>query len=103
MLRRLRRLALWSTLDLALFAGALALSTSADTHGRLHKTNVAGCYCACAHSKTSIGCARMCEPAKYASRTWAVTCTKPRVTSPAETPGAGPHYPRKPRAERASN
>jgi hypothetical protein len=101
--RRLRRLAIWATLDLALFTGALALSTSADTRGQFRKTDAGDCYCGCAHSKTSIGCARMCEPPKYASRTWAVTCTKPRVTPPAETPGAGPHYPHKPRAERASN
>jgi hypothetical protein len=102
-LRRLRRLAIWATLDLALFAGALALSTSADTSRQLGKTNVAACYCGCAQSKISAGCTKMCELPKYASRWWAVSCSKPRVQSPAETPGAGPHYPHKPRAERASN
>lgn len=101
--RRLRRLAIWATLDVALFAGALALSTSADTRGQLAKTNPGGCYCACAHSKTSAGCVKMCELPKYASRSWAVSCAKPRVKPPAETPGAGPHYAHKPRAERASN
>ena len=103
LLRRLRRLAIWATLDLALFAGALAFSTSADTRGQLGKTNLGGCYCGCAHSKTSAGCAKMCELPKYASRSWAVSCAKPRVKPPAETPGAGPHYAHKPRAERASN
>ncbi|HXJ13278.1 MAG TPA: hypothetical protein VNH19_13480 [Candidatus Limnocylindrales bacterium] len=102
-LRRLRRLALWVLLDLALFAGALALSTSADTRGQLGKTNSGGCYCACPHSKTSAGCVKMCELPKYASRSWAVSCAKPRVKPPVETPGAGPHYAHKPRAERASN
>ncbi len=103
LLRRLRRLAIWTALDLALFAGALALSTSADSHGQRSKTIVGGCYCGCAHSKTSVGCAKMCELPKYASHWWAVSCSKPRVQPPVETPGAGPHYPHKPRAERASN
>ena len=103
LLHRLRRLAIWAALDLALFAGALALSTSADTRRQFGKTSVAGCYCSCAHSKTSVGCAKMCELPKYASRWWAVSCSKPRVQPSAETPGAGPHYPHKPRAERASN
>jgi len=101
--RRIQRLAIWVLLDLALFAGALALSTSADTRGQLAKATPAGCYCACAHSKTSAGCAKMCELPKYASRWWAVSCSKPRVQPPVDTPGAGPHYPHKPRAERASN
>jgi hypothetical protein len=103
LLPRLRRLAIWATLDLLLFAGALALSTSADTRGQLAKTRIEGCYCGCAQSKTSAGCTKMCEIPKYASRWGAVSCTKPRVQPPVETPGAGPHYPRKPRAERASN
>ena len=103
LLRRLRRLAIWATLDLALFAGALAFSTSADTRGQLGKTRMEGCYCGCAQAKTAAGCAKMCEMPKYASRLGAVSCAKPRVQPPAETPGAGPHYPRKPRAERASN
>ena len=104
LLRRLRRLAIWATLDLVLFAGALAFSTSADTSGRLHKpTTAAGCYCNCAQSKTGAGCAKMCELPKYASRWWAVSCAKPRAQAPAENPDAGPHYPRAPRAERASN
>jgi hypothetical protein len=103
LLPRLRRLAIWATLDLALFAGALALSTSADTRGQLAKPRVEGCYCGCAQSKTSAGCTKMCEIPKYASRWGSVSCTKPRVQPPVETPGAGPHYPRKPRAERASN
>src|ERR1700746_3650962 len=103
LLHRLRRLAIWATLDLLLFAGALALSTSAEPRGQLGKTRIEGCYCGCAQSKTSAGCTKMCEIPKYASRWGAVSCAKPRVQPPAETPGAGPHYPRKPRAERASN
>jgi hypothetical protein len=103
LLRRLRCLAIWATLDLALFAGALALSTSADTSGAFRKPAASGCYCCCAQSKTAAGCAKMCELPKYASRWYAVSCAKPRVQAPSATPGAGPHYPRAPRAERASN
>jgi hypothetical protein len=102
-LNRLRRIAIWVTLDLALFAGSLALSTFANTSGSFHKTNVNGCFCSCAMSKTSAGCTKMCELPKYASRWWAVSCAKPRAQAPATSPGAGPHYPRAPRAERASN
>jgi len=90
-------------LDFALFAGALALSAFADTSGTFHKSNVTRCYCNCSMSKTGAGCAKMCELPKYASRWWAVSCAKPRAQAPAETPGAGPHYPHAPRAERASN
>ena len=103
LLRRLRRLAIWATLDLALFASALAVSSWADTSGQFRKPTVGGCYCKCAQSKTGAGCAKMCELPKYASRWWAVSCAKPRVQAPVDNPGAGPHYPRTPRAERASN
>ena len=103
LLHRLRRLTIWATLDLALFAGALALSTSADTSGTFRKEPASGCYCHCAQSKTSAGCTKMCELPKYASRWYAVSCAKARAQAPAVTPGAGPHYPRAPRAERASN
>lgn len=100
---RLRRLAIWAALDLALFAGALALSTSADTSGTFRKQSPTGCYCNCAQSKTSAGCSKMCELPKYASRWYAVSCAKARAQAPSTIPGAGPHYPRAPRAERASN
>ena len=103
LLRRLRRLAIWAILDLALFAGALALSTFADTSRHFRKADASGCYCNCAQAKASVGCAKMCELPKYASHWWAVSCAKPRMQPPADTPGAGPHYPRAPRAERASN
>ena len=103
LLSRLRRLAVWAILDLALFAGSLALSTSADTSGSFRRQPASGCYCHCAQSKTSAGCTKMCELPKYASRWYAVTCGKARVQAPSTTPGAGPHYPRAPRAERASN
>jgi hypothetical protein len=100
---RLRRIAVWAMLDLALFASALAVSAWADTSGQFRKPQVAGCYCHCAQSKTSASCTKMCELPKYASRWWAVSCGKPRLQAPVENPGAGPHYPRAPRAERASN
>ena len=103
LLNRLRRLAIWTALDLALFAGALALSTSADTPGTFRQPSAAGCYCKCAQSNTSAGCTKMCELRKYASRWYAVSCAKPHALAPPATPGAGPHYPRAPRAERASN
>ena len=100
---RLRRLALWAALDLLLFASALAISSWADTSAHSRKPKAVGCYCSCALSKTSAGCVKMCELPKYASKWWAVSCAKPRLQPPLETPGAGPHYPHTPRAERASN
>src|ERR1700680_1839274 len=101
LLLRLRRLAIWTALDLALFAGALALSTSADNRGQLGKTSVGGCYCGCAQSKTAAGCTKMCELPKYASRWWAVSCAKPRQQPPVENPGAHPRLPHPDRAEHA--
>jgi hypothetical protein len=100
--RRFRRLALWLALDMFLIAVVLVFTAWADTSSPLHPRKVSGCYCSCAQSKTSAGCAKMCELPKYASRWWAVTCTKPRIASPSETPDAGPHFPRAPKAERAS-
>src|SRR5260370_39217320 len=101
--RRLSRLALWLFVEFLVLIAAVSVSVLADTSGRLRQITPAGCYCGCAQSKTSAGCAKMCELPKYASRWWAVTCSKPRVQPPVDTPGAGPHYPHKPRAERASN
>lgn len=100
---RLRRIAIWLALDLVLFASLLAITGWADTSGRLREPEPGSCYCGCSHSKTSAGCIKMCELPKYASRWWAVSCSKPRPQSHVENPGAGPHYPRAPRAERASN
>ena len=97
-----RRAFLW----LAFFAAALlfsALILRADTPGRTRSVSAGGCYCNCAQSKTKLGCVKMCELPRYASRWWATTCAKPRASSPAENPGAGPRLPHPGRAERASN
>jgi hypothetical protein len=102
-LKSIRRIAIWVALDLGLALILLALSAFADTSDALRKVPAGGCYCGCAHSKTSAGCGKMCELPKYASRWWAVTCVKPHATRPTETPGAGPHLPHAPRNERASN
>jgi hypothetical protein len=100
---RLRRLALWLSLDLFLAAAVLALSVMADSSAKVRSVPAGGCYCGCALSKTSAGCGKMCELPKYASRPWAVTCVKPRASAPIETPDARPHLPHLPRNERASN
>jgi hypothetical protein len=102
-LNRLHRLALWLALDLLLAAALLAFSVWADTSTRVRNVPTGGCYCGCNLSKTSAGCGKMCELPKYASRWWAVTCTKPHAKDPAETPNARPHLPHPSRSERASN
>ncbi len=80
-----------------------AFSALADTSSSVRKVSAGGCYCGCSHAKTSAGCGKMCDLPKYASRWWAVTCAKPRSKTPAENPGAGPHFAHQPKAERASN
>jgi len=99
----LRRLAIWVCLDLAFAATLLVVSAWADSSSSVHKFKVGGCYCGCAQSKTSAGCAKMCELPKYASRWWAVTCGKPRANAPAGTPEARPRTAHPDRPERASN
>jgi len=101
--RRLSRLALWLFVEFLVLIAALSVSVLADTSGRLRQITPAGCYCGCAQSKTSAGCAKMCELPKYASRWWAVTCAKPHITTPTEKSGAGPRLPHPGRAERAAN
>jgi len=101
-LRRIRRIALWLALDLGLAAGIVGLSAFADSSSHVRSVSAGTCYCGCARSKTSAGCGKMCDLPKYASRWWAVTCTKPRVKTPTETPDAGPHMPHPSRSERAS-
>lgn len=86
----------------ALLLGS-ALALRANTPGSTRSVNAGGCYCHCAQSKTKLGCVKMCELPRYASRWWATTCAKPRVSSPAENPGAGPRLPHPDHAERASN
>jgi hypothetical protein len=101
--KRLLRLAGWLLLEFCFLIAAAAFSVWADTSSRVTKPAVGGCYCGCAQSKTSAGCGKMCELPKYASRWWAVTCGKPRAKTPTDNPGAGPHFPHPPNAERASN
>src|SRR6516162_1990705 len=101
--KRVRRFVAWVLFELMVVAGVTAISVWADTNGRVKKVDAGGCYCGCAQSKTSAGCTKMCELPKYASRWWAVTCTKPRTTAPSESPGAGPRLSHPPRAERAAN
>jgi len=99
----LRRIALWFFLELLFAATLLVISAWADSPSSLREPKTPGCYCHCAQSKTSAGCAKMCELPKYASRWWAVTCAKPRYSPPAEAPQAGPRMPHPDRPERASN
>ena len=97
-----RRAFLWLA-----FLAALLLASSlilrADAPGATRSIPAGGCYCNCAHSKTKLGCVKMCELPKYASRWWATTCAKPRASSPAQNNGAGPRLPHPDRAESASN
>ncbi|MGB9434490.1 MAG: hypothetical protein WBQ89_19765, partial [Candidatus Acidiferrum sp.] len=81
----------------------LAFAAWADTSSKQLQPSVSGCYCGCALSKTSVGCWKVCDLPKFASRRWAVTCSKPRASVPVETPNAQPHLPHPSRAERASN
>jgi hypothetical protein len=101
--RRLRRLILWVVFDLLLACAFLGFTAWADTSTALRRPAVAGCYCGCVMSKTSVGCGKMCDLPKYASRRWAVTCAKPHASTPTETPNAQPHLPHYTRSERASN
>ena len=103
LLPRVLRIAIWLGLDLFLATALLGLTVWADTSGQVRVTPIQTCYCGCAAAKTSAGCSKMCELPKYASRRWAVTCAKPRVSTPTENPGAGPRLPRPGRSERASN
>ena len=98
----LRAAFLWFVFLTALLL-ASTLILRADTPGATRSVAAGGCYCKCAQSKTKLGCTKMCEIPKYASRWWATTCAKPRVSTPAETHDAGPRLPHPDRAERASN
>jgi hypothetical protein len=99
---RLRRWALWLTLEFLLLSSVTAYTVWADSSTR-SRSSVSSCYCGCHLSKTSAGCTKMCELPKYASRWWATSCAKPHATTPAENPGAGPHMVHPAKAERASN
>ena len=100
---RLRRWAGWLALEFLLLSSVTAYSVWADSSTRARSLSVSSCYCGCALSKTSAGCAKMCELPKYASRWWATSCAKPHASAPSENPGAGPHMTHPPKAERASN
>jgi hypothetical protein len=100
---RLYRVAAWLVLDLLLAAGLLVITAWADSSSRVHQSSVDGCYCGCAHSKTAVGCGKMCELPKYASRWWAVTCAKPRASAHPESREARPRLSHPARPERASN
>jgi hypothetical protein len=100
---RLLRFAAWSVLEFLFLIAIAAFSVWADTSSSVRKVSTGGCYCGCAQSKTSAGCGKMCELPKYASRWWAVSCAKPRSKSTTTNPGAGPHFPHPPKAERAAN
>jgi hypothetical protein len=102
-LPRFRRIALWLALDLIIASALLAFSAWADSSANLSTVPSPGCYCCCGPSKTAGGCAKMCDLSKNAGHRWTVTCNKPRVKTPAETPGAGPHLPHPSHNERASN
>ncbi len=102
-LLRLRRFTLWLVFDLVLASGLLAFAAWADTSSHLQKPAVGSCYCGCAMGKTSAGCGKMCDLPKFASRRWAVTCSKPHATANMETPEAQPRLPHPPHAEHASN
>jgi hypothetical protein len=99
----LPRIGLWVALDLLLATCLLAFAAWADTSTKFQKPSVATCYCGCNMSKTAGGCGKMCDLPKFAARRWAVTCAKPHVTVPVETPNAQPHLPHHSRTERASN
>jgi len=102
-LPRLRRIVVWLGLDLLLATALLGFTVWADSSSKIRQATTQRCYCGCSSSKTSAGCPRMCELPKYASRHWAITCAKPRVTTPEENPDAGPRLPHPARNERASN
>ena len=88
-------------------AGLVLLTASwtlfGDSSGRLRRIPSPGCYCHCAGAHALGVCTKMCELPRYASRWWATTCAKPRVSSPADNHGAGPRLPHPDRADRASN
>ena len=99
---RLRRIALWLALELVFAAALLGFTAWADTSAQVHRIPTCGCLCGCGMSKTAAGCSKMCDSPKYATHRWAVTCRKPRASSPAQS-DAGPRLPHPPRAERAAN
>jgi hypothetical protein len=87
-------------LFLALVSLASTASLVADTSGLL-RPKAASCYCHCAVSRASSGCAKMCESARYASRWWATSCARPHRKATGTGSGASPRLPHPARAEHA--
>ena len=92
---RLRPLLL-STLLLA--SGCTLL---ANTPAGLRAVPTGECYCRCPETSGRVGCVKMCELKKYASRWWATSCVKPRIKPPNNNSGAGPRLPHPDHAEHA--
>jgi len=82
---------------------ATSLNLLADTPDSLLSVSPGGCYCHCSESHARIGCVKMCDLAKYASRWWATSCAKSRLLAPSDKHGAGPRLPHPDRAEHAQN
>ncbi len=80
----------------------LTTALSADMPPPVQGFAVSRCYCRCAEGRARIGCVKMCEIKKYASRWWATKCSRPRTKRPSDSHDAGPRLPHPGRAERAS-
>jgi hypothetical protein len=96
-----RRFPAWKLFgaSILLFAGAISLA--ADTPGVLAGASTGECYCHCRASHGRMGCVKMCELKKYASRWWAISCAKPRIKPPADKSNAGPRLSHPDHAEHA--
>lgn len=93
---------LWRLFAAMALIVALSWSLLADTSiGPINKQVSDACYCHCAKTKGLRSCVKMCELPKYASRWWAVSCTKQRGHANRDNPGAGPHLKHRDRAEHA--
>jgi len=93
---------LWRLLLAAGSILAISWSLLADAPaGGFKAQAVDACYCHCAKTKGMRSCVRMCELPKYATRWWAVSCTKQRGHAMHDNPGAGPRLKHRDRAERA--
>ena len=98
--RRTRRFFLCGAIS-ALICLLATAQVSADTSGSFHRSTTGTCYCHCPVSRAHSGCAKMCEPAKYASRWWATSCVKPHRQTSGANSKAGPRLPHPDRAEHA--
>lgn len=80
---------------------ACSLPLLADRPSLLRRVPPAGCDCNCAASNVHGGCPKMCEFRRYASRSRATTCAKPRMHTPTRDSHAGPRFPHPRRFENA--